>query len=103
MWKRIWTDSSGVLAFEWTLILTLLVIGIIGGMCAMRDTIIVKMADVADAAVHVSHTVSATDNPYITKDYSDNPYITKDYSDDSGDTTATPSAPTTSSDEGSGS
>ena len=93
MWKRIWTDSSGVLAFEWTLILTLLVIGIIGGMCAMRDTIIVKMADVADAAVHVSHTVSATDNPYITKDYSD----------DSGDTTATPSAPTTSSDEGSGS
>ena len=55
--RRMWTEDDGVLTFEW--ILTLLVIGIVGGVAAVRDAIIDELGDVAQAmlALDQSYTI----------------------------------------------
>ena len=60
--KRLWTEEDGVLAFEWTLLLTLLVIGITIGVAAARDAIIDELGDVAEAAqgIDQSYSLSST-------------------------------------------
>ena len=47
---RIWIEEDGVLSFEWTLLLTLLTLGIVSGLSAARDAIIDELGDVAQAA-----------------------------------------------------
>ena len=47
--NRIWNDESGVLTFEWILLLTLLVIGIVGGLAAVRDAYIIELSSAASA------------------------------------------------------
>lgn len=47
--KQLWTEDDGVLTFEWVLLVTLLVIGIVGGVAAVRDAIIDELGDVAQA------------------------------------------------------
>jgi len=48
--QLIWTEEDGVLSFEWTLLLTLLTIGIVAGLAGARDAIIDELGDVAEAA-----------------------------------------------------
>lgn len=57
---RIWMEDEGVLSFEWILLTTLLVIGIVGGVAAVRDAIIDEMGDVAEAmlALDQSYTIN---------------------------------------------
>lgn len=54
-------DDDGVLTFEWILLLTLVVIGIVGGLSAARDALISELGDVVGAVVHIdqSYTVSS--------------------------------------------
>ncbi len=56
---RMWKEEDGVLSFEWILLITLLVIGIVGGVAAARDAIIDEFGDVAQAmlALDQSYTV----------------------------------------------
>jgi len=58
--KQLWFEDDGVMAFEWTLLLTLLVIGIVGGVSAGRDAIIDELGDVAQVmlAVDQSYTLA---------------------------------------------
>ena len=49
--KRMWTEDNGVLSFEWVLLVTLLVIGVVSGISGARDAIIAEMGDVAQAMV----------------------------------------------------
>ncbi len=58
--KNLWIEEDGVLSFEWTLLLTLLVIGIVSGVAAVRDGIIDELGDVAQMmlAVDQSYTIS---------------------------------------------
>ena len=51
MLKRMWSDDEGVLTFEWILLLTLLVIGVIGGIAGIRDALIHEGESVAMAVV----------------------------------------------------
>lgn len=51
--SRIWREENGVLTFEWILLITVLVIGIVGGLSAVRDATIDELGDVSDAMVHV--------------------------------------------------
>lgn len=47
--KAVWQEQDGVLTFEWILLVTLLTIGIVGGLAAVRDAIIDELGDVAQA------------------------------------------------------
>jgi Flp pilus assembly pilin Flp len=58
--SRMWKEEDGVLSFEWVLLVTLLTIGIVGGLAAARDAIIDELGDVAHAmlAVDQSYTIA---------------------------------------------
>ncbi len=60
--QRLYHDESGVLAFEWVLLLTLLVIGIVSGMTAARDGLISELVDIAEAAVAIDQSYSVATN-----------------------------------------
>ena len=57
--SRMWKEEDGVLSFEWVLLVTLLTIGIVGGLAAARDAIIDELGDVAHAmlALDQSYTI----------------------------------------------
>jgi Flp pilus assembly pilin Flp len=57
---RVWKEDDGVLSFEWILLVTLLTIGIVGGIAAARDAIIDEFGDVAQAmlALDQSYTIA---------------------------------------------
>jgi Flp pilus assembly pilin Flp len=48
-----WREEDGVLSFEWTMLLTLLTIGIVSGIAAARDGIVDELGDVAQAMLSV--------------------------------------------------
>lgn len=56
----LWRQDEGVLSFEWVLLVTLLVIGVVAGLSAARDAIIDELGDVAQAmlALDGSYTIS---------------------------------------------
>ena len=56
---RFWNEEDGVLSFEWTLLVTLLVLGIVGGLAAARDAVTDELGDVAQAmlALDGSYTI----------------------------------------------
>jgi len=51
MLKRLWREDEGVLTFEWILLLTLLVIGVIGGVAGIRDAIIHECQGICGAMI----------------------------------------------------
>jgi Flp pilus assembly pilin Flp len=57
---RLWKEDDAVLSFEWVLLVTLLTIGIVGGIAAARDAIIDELGDVAQAMMSVdqSYTIN---------------------------------------------
>ncbi len=80
--KRQMKKRKGVLTFEWILLVTLLTIGIVGGLSAVRDAIIDELGDVAQAmlaldqsyiidaplqitVVHAQSASSASDSAFI--------------------------------------
>jgi len=55
-----WREDDGVLSFEWVLLVTLVAIGIVGGVAAARDAIIDELGDVAQSmtALDQSYTIA---------------------------------------------
>jgi len=53
-------EDDGVLSFEWVLLTTLLVVGVIGGVVAARDAVIDELGDVAQGmlALDGSYTIT---------------------------------------------
>jgi len=49
--KNLWKSDEGVLTFEWILLITVLVIGIVGGLSAVRDAVITELGDVVEAVI----------------------------------------------------
>jgi Flp pilus assembly pilin Flp len=58
MMKRLWREDEGVLTFEWIVLLTLLVIGVIGGVAGIRDAIIHECQGVVGAMVALNQSYS---------------------------------------------
>ena len=56
--KRFLNDESGVLTFEWILLITILVIGVIAGLAAVRDALNVELADIAQAIGSIDQSYS---------------------------------------------
>jgi len=57
---QMWTEEDGVLSFEWTLLVTLLTIGIVSGLAGARDAIIDELGDVAEAAQAINQSFFLT-------------------------------------------
>ena len=59
--NRVWSEDQGVLTFEWILLITVLVIGVVGGLSAVRDAMITELGDVAEAMISLdqSYTIHA--------------------------------------------
>jgi len=55
---QVWREEDGVLSFEWTLLVTLLTIGIVSGLAGARDAIIDELGDVAQAAQGIDQSYS---------------------------------------------
>ena len=49
--NRVWREDEGVLTFEWILLITVLTIGVVGGLSTVRDAVITELGDVAQAVV----------------------------------------------------
>jgi Flp pilus assembly pilin Flp len=58
-WAReLWSDESGAMAFEWVLLTTLVVLGVIGGLAAARDAVIDELGDAAQAMLALDNSFS---------------------------------------------
>jgi hypothetical protein len=51
-------EEDGVLSFEWTMIVVLIVFGIVGGLAAARDVLIDELGDMGQAIVSFNQTFS---------------------------------------------
>jgi len=49
-----------VLTFEWILLITLVVIGVVGGVSAVRDAVISELGDVSGAVVNIDQSYTVT-------------------------------------------
>src|SRR5262245_4548279 len=58
--RAMWQDESGVLSFEWTLLVTLVVIGVVGGLAAARDAIVDELGDAAQAMLALDDSYTIT-------------------------------------------
>jgi hypothetical protein len=58
--QRLCHEDDGVLSFEWMLLTTLLVVGVVGGLAAARDAMIDELGDVAQGmlALDGSYTIA---------------------------------------------
>jgi len=56
--KRIWQEDEGVLSFEWTLLSTLIVLGVVAGVSATRDAVIDELGDAAQAMLALDNSYS---------------------------------------------
>lgn len=48
LWK-LWHETDGVLSFEWTLLTSLLTVGVISGVTAVRDSTVDEFGDLSQA------------------------------------------------------
>ena len=55
---KLWSENDGILSFEWTLLLTVMVIGVIAGLAGARDAIIDEFGDVAQGMLAVDHSMT---------------------------------------------
>src|SRR5690349_3610262 len=65
LFARLLRDDAGVLTFEWVLLISVLVIGIVGGLTAARDAIVSELGDVAGAAVAIDQSFTVNADPWL--------------------------------------
>ena len=63
--QQVWQEDDGVLSFEWVLLLTLLAIGVVGGLAAARDAIIDELGDVAEGIINIDQSYSFAGVPCL--------------------------------------
>lgn len=51
MFARAWREDDGVLSFEWTVLTSLLTVGVVSGIASVRDAVIDEMGDLSQAMV----------------------------------------------------
>jgi Flp pilus assembly pilin Flp len=54
--RQMWQEEDGVLSFEWVMLTTLVVIGVVGGLAAARDAVTDELGDVAEAMLALDGT-----------------------------------------------
>jgi Flp pilus assembly pilin Flp len=61
--SRIWRTDEGVLTFEWILLITIIVIGVVGGVSVVRDALVSELGDVTGAAVNIDQSYFVVTDP----------------------------------------
>ncbi|MCA9101891.1 MAG: hypothetical protein R3C10_27085 [Pirellulales bacterium] len=64
--RGLYHGQRGVLTFEWILLITLLTIGIVGGLSAVRDAMIDELGDVAEAVVSLDQSYTIVNPVEVT-------------------------------------
>lgn len=69
--QQLWTEEDGVLTFEWTIVMVVLVFGIVAGVTAARDSIIDELGDTAQAllAFDQSYSFAGIEDPLNPGDF----------------------------------
>jgi Flp pilus assembly pilin Flp len=62
---KLWREEDGLLSFEWTLLIVLLVIGIVSGLGAARDVVIDELGDTAEAVLAFDQSYSFAGIPLL--------------------------------------
>ncbi len=57
---RVWHETDGVLSFEWTVLTSLLTVGVVSGVAAVRDAVTDELGDVAQAMVSLDQSYAIT-------------------------------------------
>ena len=60
LFTQIWMQDDGVLSFEWTMLVSLLTVGVVSGIASVRDAVIDEMGDVAQAMVSLDQSYCIT-------------------------------------------
>ena len=63
---RLWREQEGVLTFEWILLLTLLVVGVVAGLSATRDSLLDELGDVTQAMLALDQSFTIDDPLVVT-------------------------------------
>lgn len=61
VFNRLRQEDQGVLTFEWVLLITVLVIGIVGGLSAVRDALLTELGDVSEGMISLDQSYSVLD------------------------------------------
>jgi Flp pilus assembly pilin Flp len=77
LFARFVREEDGVLSFEWTLLVVLLVVGIVSGVAAGRDVIIDELGDTAEAVLAFDQSYSFAGIPGVIgpSTYTDTPVV----------------------------
>lgn len=51
--QRMWQEDDGILSFDWVLLVTLVVFGLVSGIAVTRDAIIDEFGDTAEATLNI--------------------------------------------------
>lgn len=51
LFRRMWREEDGVLSFEWTVLTSLLTVGVVSGIASVRDAVIDEMGDLSQAMI----------------------------------------------------
>ena len=54
MFNELYSSEKGVLTFEWILLITLIVIGVIAGLATVRDALNVELGDISQGVLSVN-------------------------------------------------
>ncbi len=65
LFNRIMNDEQGVLTFEWILLLAILVIGVVGGLAAVRDALNIQLGSSTAVILGLNQSVTVAYAPKI--------------------------------------
>ena len=74
--RKAWCEDDGVLSFEWTIVMVVIVFGIVGGIAAARDALIDELGDMAEAVLSINQSFTFSGIPSLGipgSFYTDNP------------------------------
>src|SRR6266851_5401316 len=69
-WLNLWTDDCGaLLATEWVVLATILVLGVVPGLIAIRNGLLHEMKDVSNATMSLDQSYEFAGNELLYEDY----------------------------------
>jgi Flp pilus assembly pilin Flp len=63
--RRIWSNQSGALKFEWILVSTLMVFGVIAATATLRDSLLNELNDISGAILSINQSMTVQPSPPI--------------------------------------